>query len=207
VTTFDRVTVLIEQHVVGSLLKQGRLGPFLGGEPRWSADFGAATMQIAGIDFPVDLLGAESGDGTFTWSWAIEEVADASSTSARALREAGERLGVRELTTPQVAAAEFDGLRAALIGSGIARADAHLLAENEGLRFAFLLRHPELAAKPITVGHLPRVWGGVTQSVAFDHRRAFEAFAEAPLDGIQVTPEERGYRLDGPDTGVRLELD
>lgn len=203
---FDPAIALIEHHVVGTLLKQGRLGTFLGETPRWQADLEEGHMQIAGIDFDVDLLGIEQ-QGTFVWAWALDGLPDRATSTARALHGVGEQLSVRELTTAQQPGGDFDGFRAALIGCGVAKADAYFLATNEETRYAFLLRHPELAKQPTPVAHLPEAWQSARREVPFDHKRAFEHFQQSPLPGVTVTEEPTGYRLDGPDTAVRLTLD
>lgn len=69
----------------------------------WSVDHATRRYRQAGREFLVDALGRLAHDGRWIWAWAEPEAwsADPALTErARELRDAGDRLGIKELTAP-----------------------------------------------------------------------------------------------------------
>jgi hypothetical protein len=78
---------------------------FLGFMPQdaWSVDHESGRYRQAGREFTVSGLGRLDQRGRWTWAWAEPEAWSANpalTERARALRERGGRLGIRELTEP-----------------------------------------------------------------------------------------------------------
>ena len=76
----------------------------------WSVDHATGSYRQAGREFRVDALGRLSHDGHWYWAWAEAEAWSpdnpALTERARLLRDEGDRLGIRELTSPVLGLAE-----------------------------------------------------------------------------------------------------
>src|SRR5919198_1920511 len=110
------------------LQQQEALAEFLPRED-WSADLAARTYTSGGVTVRVALLGSYAvQERTWLWGWANPQFGPDHPAVAPVLsvREMGERLGVAELTTPEVDLARYQG-PAAHGGELIAVAAAGLL--------------------------------------------------------------------------------
>ncbi|RAY16508.1 hypothetical protein DPM19_06490 [Actinomadura craniellae] len=110
------------------LQQQETLAEFLPRED-WNADLTARTYSSGGVTVRVSLLGSYAvHERTWLWGWANHQFGDEHPSVAPtlAVREAGERLGIPEFTTPEVDLSWYEG-PAAHGGELIAMAAAGIL--------------------------------------------------------------------------------
>ena len=76
----------------------------------WSVDHATGRYRQAGREFRVDALGRLAHDGNWYWAWAEAESWSPDNPGlterSRLLRDEGDRLGIRELTSPVLGLAE-----------------------------------------------------------------------------------------------------
>jgi hypothetical protein len=122
------------------LQQQEALAEFL---PRadWSADLAARTYTSGGVTVRVALLGSYADrERTWLWGWANPQFGPDHPAVAPVLsaREMGERLGVPELTTPEVDLTQYDGPAAhggelmAVVAAGLLGGGGYIGAGYDG---------------------------------------------------------------------------
>ncbi|MCW2913656.1 MAG: hypothetical protein JWN52_1724 [Actinomycetia bacterium] len=105
---FDRLGAALGAVV---LQQQETLAEFLPRED-WSADLAERTYTSGGVTVRVSLLGSYAGrEKTWLWGWANPQFGPEHPAvlPTLAVREMGERLGVPELTTPEVDLSWYEG--------------------------------------------------------------------------------------------------
>ncbi|HEY7488276.1 MAG TPA: hypothetical protein VH912_27790 [Streptosporangiaceae bacterium] len=93
------------------LQQQEALAEFLPRED-WSADLAARTYTSGGVTVRVALLGSYAAqERTWLWGWANPQFGPdhPAVVPVLSVREMGERLGIPELTTPEVDLSRYDG--------------------------------------------------------------------------------------------------
>jgi uncharacterized protein DUF6882 len=122
------------------LQQQEALAEFLPRED-WSADLAARTYTSGGVTVRVALLGSyATQERTWLWGWANPQFGPDHPAVAPVLsvREMGERLGVAELTTPEVDLAPYQGPAAhggeliAVVAAGLLGGGGYIGAGYEG---------------------------------------------------------------------------
>jgi hypothetical protein len=108
------------------------------GDHDWSYDDVDGVLRLRRADgttlqYPAQLLGAESSDGRFTWSWSDPDVHPSLTHVARLLRKLGEQQGFPMLTTPEFRTAELgtSGEALAMLASGLTRALFYYRASHD----------------------------------------------------------------------------
>jgi uncharacterized protein DUF6882 len=183
------VTVPVEDHVVASACKQARLASILGEDESWTADIDTGVLTIGPYTFSAEVAGS-AAQGTFLWGWDHPSVPPERASLARRIHSRA--AGVPELSEAEVV---LDPVAAAIVSVGLADADAWWFGEAGEATVLFLIADEQLARVPYTLFPLPLLISELTGALAFDHRRAFERFAAAPLPGIEVVSEGDGMRL------------
>jgi hypothetical protein len=122
------------------LQQQEALAEFLPRED-WSADLAARTYTSGGVTVRVALLGSYAmQERTWLWGWANPQFGPDHPAVAPVLsvREMGERLGVAELTTPEVDLGRYQGPAAhggeliAVVAAGLLGGGGYIGAGYEG---------------------------------------------------------------------------
>ncbi|HEX6472464.1 MAG TPA: hypothetical protein VF069_25450 [Streptosporangiaceae bacterium] len=122
------------------LQQQEALAEFLPRED-WSADLAARTYTSGGVTVRVALLGSYAvQERTWLWGWANPQFGPEHPAVAPVLsvREMGERLGVPELTTPEVDLSGYDGPAAhggeliAVVAAGLLGGGGYIGAGYDG---------------------------------------------------------------------------
>ncbi len=205
----DPLALLLEEHVIATLLGQLRLEAFVGADTEWSITPQTGEVTLGGHRFPLDAVGVETAaDASFVWAWADEGFTDEQVVSAMAVQAIGARRGIAELVTEQVPLDQLDGQLAGLLAAGVAQADAYLLGEQEGITIVLLLRDPALAAQPLPPTALVSAMNVLLEGdMPLDHHRAVRRFADRLPEGFSARVEESRVVLRGPDQEVTAEFD
>ncbi|KUG62080.1 hypothetical protein AVL61_03110 [Kocuria rosea subsp. polaris] len=181
---------LIDESIFISTEYQARLAELTQGAG-WDVDFSAPAFTLQ-TEPPVTLtpylLGTESASrGTWIWSW--QELghfpAEVVSAAVQA-REAGERLGVDELSTDELPVAEGLARRLTLAAKAVTGVYAHYPAgAGGGVTAWLLLDGPEFELPELTVERMMRVIAeALTTDTAVDHNLAVDSYAK--LRGAHV---------------------
>jgi len=206
----DPYLLLLEQHLIVSMLKQARLEEHLFGAEQWSLDLTAGTLTLGERPVPADLLGLESpAQEAFFWAWGIAGVPPERRASADTVRSIGAERGIPHLTTPAVETDVMSGRMAGILASGLANADAFWSGEVEQGSVVLLVRDPDLRARPWPLPALPRILGAVAESgLPVDHRRTLSAFTSRPPHGFAATAGDDGtVTVTGPGGSVTVVFD
>lgn len=181
---------LIDESIFISTEYQARLAELTQGAG-WDVDFSAPAFTLQ-TEPPVTLtpflLGTESASrGSWIWSWQElghfpAEVVSAAVQS----REAGERLGVDELSTDELPVAEGLARRLTLAAKAVTGVYAHYPAgAGGGVTAWLLLDGPEFELPELTVERMMRVIAeALTTDTAVDHNLAVDSYAK--LRGAHV---------------------
>ncbi|MFI7496230.1 DUF6882 domain-containing protein [Kocuria sp. M4R2S49] len=181
---------LIDESIFISTEYQARLAELTQGAG-WDVDFSAPAFTLQ-TEPPVTLtpylLGTESASrGSWIWSW--QELghfpAEVVSAAVQA-REAGERLGVDELSTDELPVAEGLARRLTLAAKAVTGVYAHYPAgAGGGVTAWLLLDGPEFELPELTVERMMRVIAeALTTDTAVDHNLAVDSYAK--LRGAHV---------------------
>lgn len=201
---------LFTEHVASSLAKQYAMADFLGEHNRkitltqGTIDFGAGRV------FPIQLLGSESeGGGTWQWAWANEasNLPEPVLAGARELRSLSLAHGLRELSEPWLSLDEVDGIRLAMVASGVCRADAYYRCPYEGgAAFVLVFDTPLLDAPRTPFPRMTTVIMNVVSEFEVDHRPMVTAFLQA--EGFALSEESAALVGVAPDgRRISVELD
>ncbi|GAB2618467.1 hypothetical protein GCM10009696_24920 [Kocuria himachalensis] len=175
---------LIDESIFISTEYQARLAELTQGAG-WDVDFSAPAFTLQ-TEPPVTLtpylLGTESASrGSWIWSW--QELghfpAEVVSAAVQA-REAGERLGVDELSTDELPVAEGLARRLTLAAKAVTGVYAHYPAgAGGGVTAWLLLDGPEFELPELTVERMMRVIAeALTTDTAVDHNLAVDSYAK-----------------------------
>ncbi|MFI7585388.1 DUF6882 domain-containing protein [Kocuria sp. M1N1S27] len=175
---------LIDESIFISTEFQARLAELTQGAG-WDVDFSAPAFTLQ-TEPPVVLtpylLGTESSSrGSWIWSW--QELghfpAEVVSAAVQA-REAGERLGVDELSTDELPVAEGLARRLTLAAKTVTGVYAHYPAgAGGGVTAWLLLDGPEFELPELTVERMMRVIAeALTTDTAVDHNHAVDSYAK-----------------------------
>ncbi|MEX5295023.1 hypothetical protein QYM41_07050 [Kocuria sp. CPCC 205268] len=181
---------LIDESIFISTEYQARLAELTQGAG-WDVDFSAPAFTLQ-TEPPVTLtpylLGTESASrGSWIWSW--QELghfpAEVVSAAVQA-REAGDRLGVAELSTDELPVAEGLARRLTLAAKAVTGVYAHYPAgAGGGVTAWLLLDGPEFELPELTVERMMRVIAeALTTDTAVDHNLAVDSYAK--LRGAHV---------------------
>ncbi|MFF0902578.1 UNVERIFIED_CONTAM: hypothetical protein RF653_00635 [Kocuria sp. CPCC 205316] len=175
---------LIDESIFISTEYQARLAELTQGAG-WDVDFSAPAFTLQ-TEPPVTLtpylLGTESASrGSWIWSW--QELghfpAEVVSAAVQA-REAGEHLGVDELSTDELPVAEGLARRLTLAAKAVTGVYAHYPAgAGGGVTAWLLLDGPEFELPELTVERMMRVIAeALTTDTAVDHNLAVDSYAK-----------------------------
>ena len=181
---------LIDESIFISTEYQARLAELTQGAG-WDVDFSAPAFTLQ-TEPPVALtpylLGTDSAPRG-SWIWAWQELGHFPAvvvSAAVQAREAGERLGVEELTTDELPVAEGLARRLTLAAKAVTGIYAHYPATAGGGVTAWLLLDgPEFELPDLTVERMMRVIAeALTTDTAVDHNLAVDSYAK--LRGAHV---------------------
>ncbi|WP_129657497.1 DUF6882 domain-containing protein [Rothia uropygialis] len=182
---------LIDESIFISTEYQARLAE-LSGNSDWSVDFSAPSFTLESdpsVSLSPYLLGTESEQrGSWIWSWQeLGHFPDVVVTSAVQAREAGEHLGVQELTTDELVLSEGLARRLTLAAKAVTGVFAHYPAvAGGGVRAWLLVDGPELELPDPTVNRMGRVMAEALQTnTAVHHQRAVDSYAR--LRGAHIS--------------------
>ncbi|MFI7483654.1 DUF6882 domain-containing protein [Kocuria sp. M1R5S2] len=175
---------LIDESIFISTEYQARLAELTHGAG-WDVDFSAPAFTLQ-TEPPTTLtpylLGTESASrGSWIWSWQelghFPAVVVAAAVQAR---EAGERLGVPELSTDELPVVEGLARRLTLAAKAVTGIYAHYPATAGGGVTAWLLLDgPEFDLPELTVERMMRVIAeALTTDTAVDHNLAVDSYAK-----------------------------
>ncbi|MGX5356864.1 DUF6882 domain-containing protein [Kocuria sp. KH4] len=175
---------LIDESIFISTEYQARLAELTQGA-EWDVDFSAPAFTLQ-TDPPVSLtpylLGTESASrGTWIWSWQeLGHFPDTVVSAAVQAREAGRRLGVEELSTDELPAADGLARRLTLAAKAVTGVYAHYPAgAGGGVTAWLLLEGPEFELPELTVERMMRVIAeALTTDTAVDHNLAVDSYAK-----------------------------
>lgn len=182
---------LIDESIFISTEYQARLAE-IGGDSDWSVDFSAPSFTLESdpsISLDPYLLGTESEQrGSWIWSWQeLGHFPDVVVTAAVQAREAGENLGVQELTTDELVLSEGLARRLTLAAKAVTGVFAHYPAvAGGGVRAWLLVDGPQLELPQPTVNRMGRVMAQALQTnTAVHHQRAVDSYAR--LRGAHIS--------------------
>ncbi|EYT53528.1 hypothetical protein CIK52_03035 [Kocuria rosea] len=175
---------LIDESIFISTEYQARLAELTQGAG-WDVDFSAPAFTLQ-TEPPVTLtpylLGTESASrGSWIWSWQeLGHFPAAVVSAAVQAREAGERLGVDELSTDELPVAEGLARRLTLAAKAVTGVYAHYPAgAGGGVTAWLLLDGPEFELPELTVERMMRVIAeALTTDTAVDHNLAVDSYAK-----------------------------
>ncbi|MEX5302247.1 DUF6882 domain-containing protein [Kocuria sabuli] len=175
---------LIDESIFISTEYQARLAELTQGA-EWDVDFSAPAFTLQ-TEPPVSLtpylLGTDSTSrGSWIWSWQeLGHFPAVVVSAAVQAREAGRRLGVDELSTDELPAAEGLARRLTLAAKGVTGVYAHYPATaGGGVTAWLLLEGPELELPELTVERMMRVIAeALTTDTAVDHNLAVDSYAK-----------------------------
>ncbi|WP_030015147.1 DUF6882 domain-containing protein [Curtobacterium sp. S6] len=182
---------LIDEAIFISTEYQARLAE-LTGESDWSVDFSAPSFTLKSdpsVSLTPSLLGTESEQrGSWIWSWQeLGHFPDEVVAAAVQAREAGENLGVQELTTDELVLSEGLARRLTLAAKAVTGLFAHYpAAAGGGVRAWLLVDGPQLELPEPTVHRMGRVMAQALQTnTAVHHQRAVDSYAR--LRGAHIS--------------------
>lgn len=182
---------LIDEALFISTEYQARLAE-LTGDSDWSVDFSAPSFTLKSdpsVSLSPSLLGTESEQrGSWIWSWQeLGHFPDEVVTAAVQAREAGESLGVQELTTDELVLSEGLARRLTLAAKAATGLFAHYPATaGGGVRAWLLVDGPQLELPEPTVNRMGRVMAQALQTdTAVHHQRAVDSYAR--LRGAHIS--------------------
>lgn len=182
---------LIDEAIFISTEYQARLAE-LTGESDWSVDFSAPSFTLKSdpsVSLTPSLLGTESEQrGSWIWSWQeLGHFPDEVVAAAVQAREAGENLGVQELTTDELVLSEGLARRLTLAAKAVTGLFAHYPAGAGGsVRAWLLVDGPQLELPEPTVQRMGRVMAQALQTnTAVHHQRAVDSYAR--LRGAHIS--------------------
>ena len=187
----DPLTALLEETLVEGFVKAKRAERILAPVEAWSCDLREGLLRLGEHPFRVDVLGTESyNNDTFVSGWTNPSFEDRHVRSSDLLRRYGAMHGIPELTDDEEIS--IDRLNGDVIGviavALLTGCEAHHVAMHDEGAIAFALHGPPLHDAPLTASDLAFALNAVaTFAYPFDHRRAIDAFAGAPLPGITAT--------------------
>lgn len=174
---------LIDESIFISTEYQARLAELTQGAG-WDVDFSAPAFTLQ-TEPPVSLtpylLGTESAArGSWIWSWQeLGHFPAVVVSAAVQAREAGDRLGVEELSTDEQPVAEGLARRLTLAAKAVTGVYAHYPAAAGGVTAWLLLEGPELELPELTVERMMRVIAeALTTDTAVDHNLAVDSYAK-----------------------------
>ena len=174
---------LIDEALFISTEYQARLAE-LTGDSDWSVDFSAPSFTLKSdpsVSLSPSLLSTESEQrGSWIWSWQeLGHFPDEVVTAAVQAREAGESLGVQELTTDELVLSEGLARRLTLAAKAATGLFAHYPATaGGGVRAWLLVDGPQLELPEPTVNRMGRVMAQALQTdTAVHHQRAVDSYA------------------------------
>jgi hypothetical protein len=132
--TTNPVRTYLEQYALLSLEKQDKLESLID-EHLHELDLEAGRIRFNGLEFPLQVLGTESGNTlTWLWAWADEhtEVPARQLQSAIQLRNWGAGERAAEFTLPSVDLHRADGHALAMIGAEVCKASCYYQDAYEG---------------------------------------------------------------------------
>ena len=182
---------LLDDHAIAALDRQLHLADVIGDRP-WRVDLQAGTLTFGDdLPFRAQLLGTQSdGDDTFIWAWDHPS-RPAHTSLAEAVRAAGQRLGVPELTTRKLDVTDtVHAHPLAMVAVGLTGADAYYRGQYDGGAVIMLIHdpvYPQPAAE-FPLLHAAIVIPQAIMAVTLDHRRAVPAYL-AGLGTVEPTPD------------------
>jgi hypothetical protein len=187
---------LVERYIVSGAIKQARLMCLLNEDEGWTADIDRGVLTIGRFSFHAEVVGtASEEDGSFLWSWEHPSIPPARASLARRVRERGEALRIPELIEAEVRLDDLGPLEAAVVALGLSEADAWWFGDTDAAAVVFLIQDDALASAHYDLGAFGTLLGDLIAATPFDHRRAFDHFAERPVADVQVEHQPDGYLL------------
>ncbi len=206
-----KTQAVFDSLVAAALDKQYLLGDFLGDDYTWEFEMATGELRFTLADtsarnrtvFPAQILGTESEEsGTWMWSWANEasEIPPALVSTARGLKEWGEREGVEEFVQPRSWTSAIDGHAIALMASGLTEASFYFKGSYENGAAYFLVKdesYRRFAGDPVAriATYFPGMLGSSGLPIA-DHKAAFTGYLHH--FGMAITASSQ----DGPEGGA-----
>ncbi|MFI8596398.1 DUF6882 domain-containing protein [Rothia koreensis] len=182
---------LIDESIFISTEYQARLAE-ISGDSEWTVDFSAPSFTLdsdPSVSLDPYLLGTESDQrGSWIWSWQeLGHFPDVVVTAAVQAREAGEHLGVQELTTDELVLSEGLARRLTLASKAVTGVFAHYpAAAGGGVRAWLLVDGPQLELPEPTVNRMGRIMAQALQTnTAVHHQRAVDSYAR--LRGAHIS--------------------
>lgn len=174
---------LIDEALFLSTEHQARLAE-LTGDSDWAVDFSSPSFSLKSdesVRLTPHLLGTES-EQRGSWIWAWQEMGHFPAevvTAAVQTREAGDRLGVQELTTDELILSEGLARRLTLAAKAATGIYAHYpAAAGGGVRAWLLVDGPQFELPEPTVQRMGRVMAQALQTgTAQNHQRAVDSYA------------------------------
>lgn len=152
ILTMTPFELLFSRSVAVALLKQQKLGDFLG-EHNWQLSLDSAQVDFGkGRVYPVQIIGTEADhNSTWLWAWAneVSPIPQRLLEDSNKLRNKGIAEDIEELRHPQLELDLACGHFIAMIASTVCNADAYYRGPYDGGAVFFTIYETPLA-------HLPR---------------------------------------------------
>ena len=183
---------LLDAYAIAALDGQLHLADVVGGRP-WRVDLAAGTLTFGDdLHFAAQLLGTQSDEtGTFIWAWDHPS-RPRHTDLAEAVRAAGERRGVAELTTRKLDVTDVVHAHTlAMVAVGLTGADAYYRGPYDGGAAVLLIRDPTFPRpdRPYPLLHAAAVIPQAISAVDLDARRAVPAYLIAVGATVERTPD------------------
>lgn len=197
-TTFNE---LLSQHIGLAFARQLAFADYLG-ERNWSVDIRQGTCGFGDdLRFPLQLLGTEAEDSdTWLWAWANEasNLPPALLQSCHALKELGDKLGIRELTERSFPLDVANGHSLALIASGLDGQCCYYRGPYRGGALFFLVKDvPVELLQPVPAERAISVLGEVISLFEVNHRLMAESFLKSQGFALEASPGQLTAKRDG----------
>lgn len=183
---------LFLEHLGASLAKQTTLLRAIEGLP---CDINLTAGRVSfgkRYTFPVQLLGREDGDGTWTWGWALPDVPEPLLRAARDLEAYGRQQDLDIFYVPSFQGEAVGSDDLAVLACGISGSDSFFVANTkEGALFLLI---PDLGGRirrPATVLFLSEVIAEMLDTYTLrDPKPALRAYLR--FEGYTIDEEEPG---------------
>jgi hypothetical protein len=196
-----------ETHVASAFARQLALADVIG-DRSWDLDLDDGQIKFGDdLSFPVQVLGSHSfSDDTWLWAWAntAADLPEPVLQASKALRAAGERLGLRELTESKFAFGPITDHMLAMLCSGLSAGTAYFRAPyGQGAAFVLLSGLPQQLFAPAAGPRAISVITDVISQFEVHHRKMVEAFLDQ--QGFQTTQSDGSLTATRPD-GANIEM-
>ncbi|MCW2905071.1 MAG: hypothetical protein JWO67_7336 [Streptosporangiaceae bacterium] len=177
----------------------------------WNADLTARTYSSGGVTVRVSLLGSYAErEQTWLWGWANTQFGPEHPAVVPTLgvREAGERLGIAELTTPEVDLSGYDGPAAhggelvAVAAAGLLGGGGYIGAGYPGGSAYLHVDDPRVPLAEWDPLQVPRLVFNATSLFASDHRLTLARFLSHHQVAYRETPGTIEAHLPEGGTGL-----